>query len=65
MSFLKKLIKFSGLLFFAFMLAICMVIGVAPVIPKRKEQFSIEVKMEQTQIEDEKTISLQQLKKKS
>ena len=48
------------LLFFAFMLAVCVIIGVAPVIPKRKEQFAIEVKMEQTQNEEEKTISLTQ-----
>ena len=48
------------LLFFAFMLAVCMVMGIAPVIPKRKEQFAIEVKMEQPQNEDGKTISLAQ-----
>ncbi len=48
------------LLFFAFMLAVCVIMGVAPVIPKRKEQFTIEVKMEQTQNEEEKTISLTQ-----
>ena len=60
MNFLKKLIKFLMLLFFAFMLAVCMVMGIAPVIPKRKEQFAIEVKMEQPQNEDGKTISLAQ-----
>ena len=48
------------LLFFAFMLAVCVIIGVAPIIPKRKEPFSIEVKIEQTQIEDEKSFSLAQ-----
>ena len=46
------------LLFFAFMLAVCVVVGVAPVTPKRKEPFSIEVKMEQTQNKDGETISL-------
>lgn len=48
------------LLFFAFMLAVCVIMGVAPVIPKRKEQFAIEAKMEQTQNEDEKAFSLAQ-----
>ncbi len=46
------------LLFFAFMLAVCVIVGVAPVIPKRKEQFAIEVKIEQKQNEDGRTISL-------
>jgi preprotein translocase subunit SecG len=65
MNFLKKLTEFLGLLFFAFMLAVCMVMGVAPVIPKRKEQFSIEVKMEQIQNVDKKIISLEQSQDKN
>ena len=60
MKFFKELKRFLMLLFFAFMLAVCVIIGVAPVIPKRKEPFSIEVKIEQTQNDDEKTISLAQ-----
>jgi hypothetical protein len=47
MRSLKKLIRVFRMLFFAFMLAACMVLGVAPVIPKRKEPFSIEIKMEE------------------
>ena len=52
MKFLRKLSKFLWLFFFAFMLAVCIFIGVAPIIPKRKEEFSIEVKMEQPQEEN-------------
>jgi hypothetical protein len=37
------------------MLAVCMVIGVAPVIPKRKEQFAIEVKIEEALKEEGST----------
>lgn len=47
MWLLKKLLKFSGRLLIACMFALCMVIGVVPVIPKKKEQFEIEIKMEQ------------------
>jgi hypothetical protein len=32
-----------------------MVIGVAPVIPKRKEQFAIEIKTEESQKKEEST----------
>lgn len=61
MKFIKKLISFLRLLLFTFMLAVCMVMGIAPIIPRRKEQFSIEVKTEQTQSENKKTVSLEQL----
>jgi hypothetical protein len=54
---LKKLMKFSGRLLIAFMFATCMVIGVVPVIPKRKEQFSIEIKMENAEKLQENTVS--------
>jgi hypothetical protein len=37
------------------MLAVCMVIGVAPIIPKRKEQFAIEIKMEETEKKEKST----------
>ena len=60
MIFLKKLTKFLRLFLFAFMLSVCMVLGVGPVIPKRKEQFSIEIKMETTENEDVKTVRLEQ-----
>ena len=32
----------------SFMLVVCTVTGVAPVIPKRKEECTVEIKMEQT-----------------
>ena len=35
------------------MFAVCMVMGIAPVIPKRKEQFEIEVKMDETEKEND------------
>jgi len=46
MKLLKKLSLYAGRLLIACMFAICMVIGVVPIIPKRKEQFEIEVKLE-------------------
>jgi len=45
---LKKLCLYAGRLLIACMFAICMVIGVVPIVPKRKEQFEIEVKLEET-----------------
>jgi len=45
---LKKLCLYVGRLLIACMFAICMVIGVVPIVPKRKEQFEIEVKLEET-----------------
>ena len=41
--------RFFRMLLLAFMFAVCMVIGIAPVIPKRKESFEIEVKIEETE----------------
>ena len=41
----KQLIRFLRTVLFGFMLAVCVVIGVAPIIPKRKKQFTIEIKM--------------------
>jgi hypothetical protein len=46
MLFIKKLFRLIGLLLFAIMLSVCMVAGVVPVLPKRKEQVDIEIKME-------------------
>lgn len=34
------------MLFFAILLSVCIFLGVAPVLPKRKEQVTIEIKME-------------------
>ena len=57
MNKLKKCLKFSGQLLFACMFAACMVVGVVPIIPKRKEQFEIEIKVEQTEREMKNTAS--------
>jgi hypothetical protein len=46
MKILKGLLKFSGRLLIGIMFAACMVAGVIPILPKRKEQFEIEIKME-------------------
>ncbi len=47
------------ILLFACMFALCMVMGIAPVIPKRKEPFAMEAVMEETEnnIESEKEIN--------
>lgn len=51
MKFIKKTMRFCRIFLFAFMFAVCMVMGIAPVIPKRKEQFAIEIKMEENKKE--------------
>jgi len=61
---LKSLVRFLRMLLFGFMLAICIVMGVAPVIPRRKEQVAIEVKMEET-TEKENTTAVFNLFKKN
>jgi hypothetical protein len=45
----KKVIRFFHIFLFAFMLSVCMIMGIAPVIPKRKQQFRIEIKIEETE----------------
>jgi hypothetical protein len=57
MKLLKKILQFSGRLLIAFMFAVCMVIGVVPIIPKRKEQFVIEIKIENAEKEREDRVS--------
>jgi hypothetical protein len=57
MNKLKNCLKFLGQLLFACMFAACMVLGVVPIIPKRKEQFEIEIKTEQTEKEMKNTTS--------
>ncbi|MEO6315404.1 MAG: hypothetical protein ABIU63_18945 [Chitinophagaceae bacterium] len=60
MKYLKKIFKFFGLLLFGCMFALCMVVGVVPIIPKRKEQFSIEIKMENIETETHHTANFVQ-----
>ncbi len=57
MNKLKKCLRFSGQLLFACMFAVCMVMGVVPIVPKRKEQFEIEIKAEQTEKDLKNTTS--------
>jgi hypothetical protein len=44
------------MLLFAFMFSVCMVLGVVPIIPKRKEQPEIEIKMEETEVKEDTNI---------
>ncbi len=44
MSYLYKAIRLFRILLFAFMFAVCMVLGIAPIIPRRKDSFAIEIK---------------------
>jgi hypothetical protein len=46
MLLLKKLSRILWILFFAILLSVCIFLGVVPVLPKRKEQVAIEIKME-------------------
>ena len=50
---IKTIIRFFRILLFAFMFAVCMVMGIAPVIPKRKEEFEIEIKVIDTESKEE------------
>jgi hypothetical protein len=65
MKLLKKILQFSGRVLIAFMFAVCMVIGVVPFIPKRKEEFAIEIKMEDVEKEIENSASSYEPKKAS
>ena len=60
MRMLKKMLKFSGMLLIGFMFAVSMVLGIVPIVPKRKEQFEIEVKMDEIEkgIDAKETINL-------
>jgi hypothetical protein len=49
---LNKAFRFCRLFLFAFMFAVCMVMGIAPIIPKRKEEQEVEIKIEQQTTEE-------------
>ena len=55
MKRLKKICKLTGRIIFALMLSVCLVMGVAPVLPKRKESFAIEVQAEETEEKENTT----------
>ena len=48
MKIIKKGMRLLRIFLFAFLFAFCMVMGIVPVIPKRKEQCEMEIKMEDT-----------------
>jgi hypothetical protein len=52
MKILKKIVRFFRVLFFAFMFAVCMVMGIVPIVPKRKEECEIEIKIADTEKEE-------------
>lgn len=54
----KKLMRLIRILLFGFMLAACIVMGVAAVIPKRKEQAGIEIKIEETESKENTTVNI-------
>ena len=45
MKYIKRILRFFRILLFAFMFSVCMILGVVPIIPKRKEQAEIEIKI--------------------
>ena len=46
MKTFKTPVKLLRLLLFSFMFAVCMILGVVPVIPKRKDEYAVEMKIE-------------------
>lgn len=50
--------RFLHTIIIGFMLSVCIVLGVAPVIPKRKEEYTIEIKAEEREIKQTDTAGL-------
>jgi len=48
MKLMKRIFRFLRILLFAFMFAVCMVLGVVPIIPKRKEESADEETMQES-----------------
>ena len=46
MNAFKRMARFLRLLLFSFLFAMCMVTGVVPFIPKRKEEIAVEMKID-------------------
>lgn len=59
-KYINITLRFSRILLFAFMFSVCMILGIVPIIPKRKEQVGIEIKIEEEEninfISEEKQI---------
>jgi hypothetical protein len=58
MKWFKKILKLLGFFLFAILLSACLVIGVAPVLPKRKEQFAVEIKIEVVEKKETNTVKM-------
>ena len=54
MNMLKTIAKLLRLLLFSFMFAVCMVLGIVPIIPKRKEEYAIEIQLEASEKKETK-----------
>ena len=54
MNILKTIAKLLRLLLFSFMFAVCMVLGIVPIIPKRKEEYAIEIQIETSEKKEAK-----------
>jgi hypothetical protein len=53
MKFTKRIFRFLRILLFAFMFAVCLVLGIVPIIPKRKEESADEVTIKETGLKDD------------
>ena len=53
MKYIKRIFRFLRILLFAFMFSVCMVLGVIPIIPKRKEEVVDEIIIEETELKDD------------
>ncbi|MEO6356974.1 MAG: hypothetical protein ABIU77_22820 [Ferruginibacter sp.] len=49
MKSFKKIMRVFRLLLFALMLSVCMVLGIAPVLPKRKQEIAIEINKDEAE----------------
>jgi hypothetical protein len=58
MGILKKILRIFRMILFAFMLAVCMALGTAPVLSKRKQEIAIEINKEETEIMKGSTTSV-------
>jgi hypothetical protein len=52
-KYIKRILRFLRILLFAFMFSVCMVLGVVPIIPKRKDEVVDEIKIEETDLKDD------------
>ena len=53
MKFIKRIFTFLRILLFACMFAVCMVLGIVPIIPKRREESADEAIIQEKGQQDE------------